>query len=461
MAQRLEEHGGRRDVRAGGESALRTSWLKLRGYLFDPVTRLPSLPAVLDDVRRRIEEDEPMGLLYMDLSNGGHSELACGWQTYDELIRAASETLVRCRRELLDERDPLAQVGVRSDEFVLFVGLDGEGESAAKRAGRSQRLDRLETLHREVVERVEAGLRTELDGDATHLPALQSAVVAIHADPTLRIERAIYGTLSQAREICRRESQRRQSGRARELHRMLEAGDVTSRFQPIVDLGSGEVHGWEVLSAAPRGEAFESPEMLFAFAEESDSIVELERLCRRRALARIGRNAARQRRCKLFLNCSAHAFADPELVPDLLASAAEAGFAPEGVVLEVTERVAITEWRSFRRALERVRDAGLQVAIDDMGSGYSSLHAVGEIQPEYLKFDLSLIHGIHESRIKRDLFEALVSVAEKIGACAIAEGIERREEFDAVRRMGVRLGQGYFFARPAPAEELGEIHFPE
>lgn len=240
-----------------------------------------------------------------------------------------------------------------------------------------------------------------------------------------------------------------------------------TRYQPIVELAASAgpdstswngsrprldgrfVYGVEALSSAPSQDVFESPETLFTFAEESGTAVELEQLCRRRAIARAAgmlRGGAR-----LFLNCSAEAIADDELVHDLVDGTAAVGASPEQIVLEVTERTAITEWRTFRRALDAARATGAAVAIDDMGSGYSSLHTVAEIEPDYLKFDLSLVHRIHRSPIKRDLLESLTDLAHKIGARPIAEGIEMPEELDCVTELGVALGQGYLFARPAEA----------
>ena len=435
----------RRAPELAGES-LRADWLKLRGYLFDPLTRLPALPAVLDEVRRRLEDGDELSLLYLDLSGGGHAESASGWQAHDQMLRHAANALFDVCRDLGGHRvrrSQVAQVGVRSDEFVVFLEPAADSNGLAK-------------VHDELLGAVCGALLADArEGD---LPQVESAVVDLPVDPTLRIERAIYRAVDRARDLCRAERLRRQSRRLRELHRMLADEDVVVRFQPIVDMDEGTVHGLEALSGAPDAKTFENPEMLFTFAEESESIVDLERLCRRLALGRA--NGLVPNGGKLFLNCSAHSFSDAGLVESLLAMTRAAGRSPDSLVLEVTERVAITEWQTFRASLDRVREEGFLVAIDDMGSGYSSLHAVAEIQPDYLKFDLSLIRGIHLSPIKRDLFETLVSLADKIGARAIAEGIEQPEEFDTVRRLGATLGQGYFFARPATPDAYSPIYFP-
>ncbi|MEM1203557.1 MAG: EAL domain-containing protein [Acidobacteriota bacterium] len=417
---------------------LRADWLKLRGCLFDPMTRLPALPAVVNDVRRRLEVGEEVGLVYVELPSG-EGELANGWRVHDRLILRIAEALTAFRDRVLGERSIVAQLGVRSDQLVVFVDLEDGPQTFDRR-------------HRQLVAELEAALT----GDFDAAPMPRSAWVPLRPEPKVRHERSIYAAVARAQELCRRAEARLQGRRLGELRRMLEASEISTRFQPIVDLAAGGVYGYEALSSAPGTEPFESPETLFTFAEESHLIVELERLCRQGAFGAFGSLSSP---AKLFLNCSAHAFGDPDLVEDLAAGAEAQGLAPSDVVLEITERVAITEWQEFRQRLGEVRQAGFRVAIDDMGSGYSSLHVVGEIRPDYLKVDATLVHRLHESAIKRDLLEALAGLARKIGARPIAEGIEVAEELAAVRSLGVSLGQGFLFARPQSATVGGAVRF--
>lgn len=431
---------------------LRTDWLKLRGCLFDPVTQLPSLPTVLDGVRRRLEAGDRVGLIYLDPSSGGNLESTHGWQAYDRLIREVAEALRRSRVLGRPAKETLALVGVRSDEFVAFPRLGGSGGDPSAQ---------LERLRAALVEEV----RARLDGrpDVAFRAPLQSSAVELEIEPTIRIERSIYSGLEQARDLCRQEVERRHSGRLAGLEHILRRRDLVVRYQPIVDLKRGSIYGLEALSMAPDGSPFESPDMLFSFAEQTDRILELDRLCRqeamRRSLPLVG-PAGAVPGTKLFLNCSAYVFEDRSLLQDLRDGVADYGLEPGTLVLEITERVAITEWHAFRQAIESLREAGVLVAIDDMGSGYSSLRAVAEIEPDYLKFDLSLISDIHLSAIKRELLSTLVTLAHKIGATPIAEGIEKREELETVRQMGIEYGQGYFFARPVIPADV-RLRFPE
>jgi len=434
--------------------ALRAEWLKLRGCLFDPNTGLPALPAVVEDVRRRLEDGETIGLVYVDLASGERLESLCGWQVYDRLLKQATVVLLEFRDQALAPVDTVALAAVRGDEFLVFLG-PRPGEALDER--------NLVRLRERLVQELRARLPLALESEPPHGLAVACGSTLVRTDPTVRIERSIYQAVDQVRAFCRRQRvrrrERRRGVRLAELRRILAARDVLIRYQPIVRLGDGEIHGFEALSSGPAGDIFENPEKLFSFAEDTEQVVELERLCRQQAIRGAVRLHSAQ---KLFINCSANGFVDPELVSQqVLEEVRLAGRQPHDIVFEVTERVAITEWQEFRAILAAIRRLGFSVAIDDVDKGYSSLQAVAEIEPDYLKFDISLVRDIHLSPIKRNLLETLVVLAEKIHARVIAEGVESAEEFHALRALGVTFAQGFYFAVPAVLEGPAPLHLRE
>ena len=104
-------------------------------------------------------------------------------------------------------------------------------------------------------------------------------------------------------------------------------------------------------------------------------------------------------------------------------------------------------FEEFQTALRAFKDRGYRVAVDDMGAGYSSFQALASIEPDFLKFDTSLVHDIDKSSIKQSLLETLRQLADKIKARVIAEGIEREEELQVLKKLGIELGQGFLFHR--------------
>ena len=128
---------------------------------------------------------------------------------------------------------------------------------------------------------------------------------------------------------------------------------------------------------------------------------------------------------------------------------AELGISEPGrVVLEITERTAIKDYPRFQEYLAAFRERGFHFAVDDAGSGYAGLGSIANLAPDYIKLDISLISNIDTNFLKQNLVETMVSFANGQGAQVIAEGVERREEFETVKELGVHLTQGFLFHRP-------------
>ena len=135
-------------------------------------------------------------------------------------------------------------------------------------------------------------------------------------------------------------------------------------------------------------------------------------------------------------------------VGNLLSSAA--GLTPANIVFEITERLAIENFASFKRALAAYTAMGFGVAIDDVGTRHSNLETVMSLRPHFIKISDVLVRGIARSTVKREMLRSLRHIAETIDAVMVAEGIEHVEDVVALRDLGLRYGQGYYMARPAP-----------
>jgi EAL domain-containing protein (putative c-di-GMP-specific phosphodiesterase class I) len=121
---------------------------------------------------------------------------------------------------------------------------------------------------------------------------------------------------------------------------------------------------------------------------------------------------------------------------------------PRRVVIEITERTAIKDYPKFRGRLKAFREAGFRFAVDDAGSGYAGLGSIANLEPDFIKLDMSLITCIDSNFIKQNLVETMVKFANDQGASVIAEGVEREEEFETVKQLGVHLVQGFYLHRP-------------
>ena len=232
-----------------------------------------------------------------------------------------------------------------------------------------------------------------------------------------------------------------------EFRRVLDEPGLKAVFMPIVDLRNGSVLGWEALSRGPEDSRFHSPSVLFDFAEEAGALFALERVCREAAINSLGGLEPGQ---KLFLNIHPQTVGDPKFTAGETKRLLDrCGLKPENIVFEITERHPIRDFTLFFRTLDHYRSQGYQAAIDDVGAGYSGLWTLGQIRPDFIKIDMSLIRGVDANPINRALVETLVSFADKIGSSIIAEGVETETELSSLMDMGVHYGQGYYLARPA------------
>jgi EAL domain-containing protein (putative c-di-GMP-specific phosphodiesterase class I) len=242
------------------------------------------------------------------------------------------------------------------------------------------------------------------------------------------------------------------------LQSILSDHLITTVYQPIRSLADGSLFGYEALSRGPAGTSLAFPDALFDVAERHGRLFELERLCRETALKRA---IAFHPDLKLFLNIDPRVVNQPGFHPGVTRQLLEStGRSETSVVLEITERDAITDYAGFRQALQHYARQGFSVAVDDVGSGYSSLVAIVELAPEFLKIDLSLVRGIATNHTKQVLVEAVTTVASRLGLRTVAEGVETLDELRTVTDLGVDYGQGFFLGRPTATPGQAPFRWP-
>jgi EAL domain-containing protein (putative c-di-GMP-specific phosphodiesterase class I) len=413
---------------------LRTEWLRFKSQLYDALTGLPALPAVMDDVRQLLETHGMVDVLYLDLGRSGGHETKLGWAAYDEAVREFGALLGGLKeRGELGPRDIVALHTVRSDRFLIFLAADEPGQERRSAAARRERL----------VTAIRDRLADAPAGTALRSLRMAAGHARIQRRPVVRDERGILQAVAEAMLVSLVEREGIDTVRRDELSEMIFQHGVRTVFHPIVRLADGHVVGHEALTRPSSGVSFDSVEEMFAFAETSDLLTEFERLCRRTAITAA---ASVKNLGLLFLNASARAVEDTDWSgPAMEEALAAAGLTPADIVVEITERVAIVRHDEFQTALRTFKDRGYRVAVDDMGAGYASLQSLAAIEPDFLKFDVSLVRDIDRSSIKRSLLESLRQLAEKIGARVIAEGVERPEEMRTLLELGIELGQGFHF----------------
>ncbi|OWA37635.1 diguanylate cyclase [Saccharibacillus sp. O16] len=254
-------------------------------------------------------------------------------------------------------------------------------------------------------------------------------------------------------------------GKSRELQRIIQGRQLSTFFQPILNLQDESCLGYEVLNRPPASNRFSGTEDFYDYLGRTNRVFEFERYCRETSIERFEQA---RRRSQLpgeipadvvFINVHPLVLADTSYRSGETARLLRRyGLTPERVVFELTEKQAVSDYAEFERVLSNYRDQGFRIAVDDAGSGYSSLKTIVSLKPEFIKLDKSLIRDLHEHEDRQRMVKLLQEFARGSGTSIIAEGIETRAEAEFLRREGIEYGQGYALGRPEP--ELRPARFP-
>jgi diguanylate cyclase (GGDEF)-like protein len=393
----------------------------------------------MGEVTAILNRDRSLSCVLVDLSRLRRVELDLGVAHHSEIYDHAAHVLDRLRGAVLDQADLICRTG------------DGDGYLVILAPRGAHRID-LESLAQSVERAVEDALSPMVSEVLREQPRITVGHARVIGNSLLRPERLTARLVSDAQDNARNLHERKAQRDRTTLQDVILGDGLATVYQPIVDLGTGDIFAYEALTRGPRGTGFESPATLFAIADEVDLTVELDRACFRGAL----RNAvALEPVHRLFVNLLPMSFYDSAFIEvevgNLLSSA---GLTPANIVFEITERLAIENFASFKRALAAYTAMGFGVAIDDVGTRHSNLETVMSLRPHFIKISDVLVRGIARSTVKREMLRSLRHIAETIDAVMIAEGIEAFEDVVALRELGLRYGQGYYMAKPGLAFPL-------
>jgi diguanylate cyclase (GGDEF)-like protein len=419
----------------------------------DPVTGLPSRETLLQRIVEALEPPaagdapEPSTVVLLDLDRFQVVNESLGHAMGDRVLREVAQRLVAS----IGPRDAVTRIG--GDTYgILLRGTDADGALAE-------------------AERLAAALKPPLDldgrlwfvsasmGIASGMPnsigagdILQEAEIALVEAKAEPIRRVVFFDPLRSRHALERIDVEA------ELRQALERDELTAHYQPIIDLRTDRIVGFEALARWQHpGRGLVLPVDFIALAEESDLIVALgetilEKACRQ---ARTWRRRWPGENLVMSVNLSPRQFLDPNLVSKISSVLRRTKLEPAALELEITESSVMDRSEASLRVLQQLRALGVRMVLDDFGTGYSSLAYLRHLPLDTIKIDRSFVTDLDVQDPNVGIVRAVVSLAHGLGVNVVAEGIETTEQARRLRELGCDLGQGYSWAHPADAARMG------
>jgi len=425
----------------------------------DPVTNLANRALFRDRVNqallRRHRDSRLLAVLFLDLDDFKAINDTFGHAAGDRLLQTVSERL----RSALRIGDTVARLG--GDEFAVLL------EDVADETAVSEVVEHLLTAisaphafdDLEVSVQCSVGIAVARAASATELATTVDELLR-NADVAMYQAKAGDGNGYRHFKLEMQEAVAGQLALRSDLRAAIANEELTLAYQPIFDLATGEIVGYEALlrwEHALRGTV--APATFIPVAETSGLIIPLGRWVLERACddAMSVGGDDRERRRSVSVNISARQLQRVEIVDDVRDALRSSGLDPDRLVLEITESLLIDDIELAVTRLEALRALGVRVAVDDFGKGYSSLNYITRLPIDFLKIDKQFIDSVDADDKQGKLTAAIVGLARVLGLACIAEGVERSAQQERLKELGCEYAQGFLLARPMSLQALREL----
>jgi diguanylate cyclase (GGDEF)-like protein/PAS domain S-box-containing protein len=422
--------------------------------LHDPLTGLANRALFLDELDRTLEQSEPrtdpIAVLLLDVDDFKSINDALGHAFGDLVLEALARRLTSVTRA----GDTLARLG--GDEFALLLRsgvMPRTAEAVARRIIR-QLASPFHVGETEVTVSGSMGIAVGRRSHDAPEDLLRDADLAMY----LAKQRG--GADFEVARPRMQDDALRHLAIVTDLRHALADGELEVFYQAIVNVHDASPAGVEALLRwNDPGRGLVPPSEFIAEAESTGLIVPigdwvLNEACRRTSAWR--RAGTVERDFYVSVNLSPRQLAEPTLVDNVARALRESGLAPSALVLEITESTLMRDFDEGLARLRSLKDLGLRIALDDYGTGYSSLNRLGKLPVDIVKIDKSFIDQLTVSREGRALVESVVDVADALGMKSVAEGVERPDQHGALEALGCDYLQGYLFGRPTPPAQATE-----
>jgi diguanylate cyclase (GGDEF)-like protein len=453
------------------------------GFNCHPVTGLPGYDAVYRKVQETLEKGRPFAICFLDIHKFRQINQRYGYARGDELLRKISRGVVEVLHAGNRYLDFFGHLG--ADDFVLVTDpnrAEGLCSKIVERFEQSvpdfyepsdlekgyiltRNRNGRETPHKRIF--LSIAIITHEAGRPGHVARIveqgsELLALAKKEQKSLWVKerrRSLTPLPAITHETdgpgpeevrskpvsCSRPATQPLSEHFKRFREIVQAQSLQIHFQPIVHMDTGYAFGYEALVRGPLETYFESPVILFSLARKLDMELVLDLICLRKLQKVAGRIPDSK---KVFFNVSPSSFTNP-MFREFCDRAAK-DLVPERVVLEITRKRRIREYTRFREAATYFKNRGYNLAVDDARAGTLSLRTILELEPDYIKTDITVTRDIHNDAAKQRIFRQFRAFCNRQQIEIIPEGVETEQEKDYLSKNGARLGQGFLFSVPAP-----------
>jgi len=417
---------------------------------YDEITGLPTLANVQVEVQRRLFDHSQLGILYVSLDGVNALEQQQGFEAVDNVFRVIGRRLSETRGRLIRNEDFVSISSLGNAFLVILAPARDHGFVDE---------DDLRLVKRRLEEQLLAVLEDELENELLAHVDLYVGYARLGQSPKVRFRRALLEAIERATRGIQQERSEVQHRLSAEFERVISEAQITCVYQPIVSLSDYAVIGYELLARGPLSSELHRPDALFEVARAENRVPELDRLCR--LMAARG-SATLPPEYLRFINMEpidlfSRSRGDISVQEFIDATPRELR---NQTVMEITENSVIEDFAHMRHIVDRLRDQGFRIAIDDAGAGYSGLQTMVEIEPDFIKLDMSLTRHLERSLVKQKLIGTLRDFCAQAGIALVAEGIETQAQLDALLALGIPYGQGFLFAHPGSPYPLQQTIAP-
>ena len=409
----------------------------------DALTGLPNrsrlLELLADALERARRGDHPVGLLVMDLNRFKEINDTLGHEIGDQLLQQVRNRL------LATVRDGDGVVRLGGDEFAILMPDTGRDQAVAVAGAITEALSQVFTVEMHTLYAGGSiGIALYPEHGEDNRTLIQHAEVAMYVAKRNNHHSVVYDTELDQHSI-------RRLALESDLHDAIEAGQLELYYQPKVNLRTGETIGAEALIRWHHPErGFVPPDELVSVAEQTGLIKPLTAWVVERALAQRAEWERSGIEIQVAVNLSVWNLQDPELVDQVRDGLARHRLPPHALGLEITESAMMADPERALGALVELDAMGISLAVDDFGTGFSSLSYLKRLPVDELKIDKSFVMSMNEDENDSAIVRSTIDLAHNLGLKVVAEGVENQQIWTVLEFLGCDTAQGYYMSRPIP-----------